>query len=129
MNNVWDKGLKTDFNNMTKELGRRVLVYKRDDELTYESQEDENSVKEPGVSEIVFLQELDTEHEMVAAGQMNVGDVRFTFQDNTVAEEEGFVSPDNGVTFYKILKLTKVRNQSNNSILFVKAFGKKVPNR
>jgi len=129
MQNLWDKGLQTDFNNMTKELGRRVLVYKRDDEMSYEGQSDENSTVEPAISEIVFLQELDTEHEMIASGQMNIGDVRFTFQDNSIAEEEGFVSPDDGTTMYKILKLSKVRNQSTNAIMYIKAFGKKIPGR
>ena len=129
MQNIWDKGLQADFNNMTKELGWLVWIYKREEDLTYEGQEDTNTDKEPYVPEIVFLQEIDSEHEMIASGQMNIGDVKFTFQSNSIAEEEAFVSPDEGETFYKILKLTKIRNQTTNAIMYIKAYGKKVPER
>jgi len=129
MDNRFDIGMQEDFNNMTEELGREVLVYPRVDELTYEGQEDENSGRGTGVTEVVFLQELDTQHEMIASGEMKVGDVRFTFKSDSIAEEEGYVSPDSGTTFYKILQFTKVRNQNNNVISYIKAFGKKVPNR
>ena len=128
MDNQFDIGMQEDFNNMTQELGREVTVYPRSNDLTYEGQEDTASGLGSGVTEVVFLQELDTEHEVIASGQMDVGDVRFTFKDDTVAEEEGYVSPD-GTIMYKILRLTKVRNQTNNVISYVKAFGKKVPNR
>lgn len=128
VNNRYDVGLQEDFDNMTKDLGRKVLVYPRDDELTYEGQTSGNIEGVP-VSEIVFLQEIDEENEMVASGQLSVGDVRFTFLHNTIAEEEGFVSPDSGVTFYKILKLTRVGNMQNNEKIFTKGFGKKIPKR
>lgn len=127
--NIWDKGLKQDFDNMTKELGRLVLVYPRQEELTYEGQSNEESGMYPGTFEFVFLQELDSEHEVIASGELAVGDVRFTFRSNSVVEEEGFVSPDKGQTFYKVLRITKVRNQSNNEILYIKAFGRKLPRR
>lgn len=129
MNNQFDVGMQEDFDNMTYELGREVTVYPRSDDLTYEGQEDTASGLGTGVTEVVFLQELDTQHEMIAAGQMDIGDVRFAFQNDTIAEEEGYVSPDGGTTLYKILKLTYVKNQTNNVISYVKAFGKKIPNR
>ena len=122
--------MQEDYNNMTHELGRECIVYPRDDELTYEGQENEDSELGNGVREIVFLQELDSEHEVIASGQMDVGDVNLTFKSDSIAEEEGYVSPDIDSTIkYKILRLTKVRNQSNNAIMYIKGFGKKVPNR
>jgi len=114
---------------MTKDLGRECIVYPRVNELTYEGQEDTNSGYGTGVREIVFVQELDSEHEMNATGQLNIGDVRFCFLSDSSAVEEGFVSPDEGTTYYKILKLTKVRNQQNNVIEYIKAMGKKIPLR
>ena len=129
MDNRFDIGMQEDFDNMTTELGREVTVYPRADVLTYESQESTDSGLGDGVTEVVFLQELDSEHEMVASGQMNVGDVRFEFLSDSSVEEEGYVSPDTGTTNYKVLKLTKVKNQTNNVIIRIKAFGKKVPNR
>ena len=121
--------MQEDFDNMTAELGRTCLVYPRNDVVTYEGQENTSSGLSTGVSETVFMQELDSEHEMVSSGQMDVGDVHFTFQNDTVAEEEGYVSPDSGTTNYKILKLTKVKNQNSNVSIYVKGYGKKVPNR
>ena len=129
MNNQFDVGLQQDFDNMTFDLGRKCRVYPRRDTINYEGQEDEDSGLGPYMVEIVFLQEIDTTHEMVSAGQLDVGDIRFTFQHLTIAEEEGYVSPDFGTTLYKILQLTKVRGQSNNEIMYTKAFGKKVPGR
>jgi len=129
MDNQFDVGMQEDFDNMTRELGREIYVYKRDDEVTYEGQENTNSGLDEPVTEVVFLQELDSEHEMVAAGQLDVGDVKMTFLHNSIAEEEGYVSPDEGVTFYKILTMTKVMNQTNNEISYIKAFGKKIPRR
>jgi hypothetical protein len=128
MQNNWDYQMQEDFDNMTTELGRECLVYARDDVLTSEGQEGSSSGLDTGVPETVFLQELDSEHEMVAAGELSVGDVTMTFLAASTAEEEGYVSPD-GTTMYKILKISKVRNQSNNVITYIKAFGKKVPNR
>ena len=129
MNNQFDTGMQEDFDNMTFDLGREVLVYPRSDTITYESQQAEEEFLKTGVSEVVFLQELDTTHQMVQSGQMNVGDARFTFQHDSVAAEEGYVSPDGGKTMYKILQLTYVRGQTNDVISYIKAVGKKVPNR
>jgi hypothetical protein len=129
MDNNYDFGIQKDFDNMTYDLGREVLVYPRADVLSHESQQAEADFLKSGRIEVVFLQELDTKHEMVAAGQMKVGDVRFSFMHNTAAEEEGYVSPDGGKTMYKIINLTYVKNQTYNEIMFVKAYGKKVPNR
>lgn len=129
MKNQFDLGMQEDFDNMTYELGRECRVYLRKDDINYEGQEDTSSGLGTYMTEIVFLQELDTQHEMIKAGQMNVGDVRFTFQHSTIAEEEGYVTPDEGKTWYKILQLTDVGNQSNNVRTYMKAFGKKVPGR
>ena len=129
MRNQFDIGMQEDFDNMTIELGREVTVYSRLDVLTYEGQEGTGSGLGSGVTEVVFLQELDTQNEMISAGEMAVGDVRFSFKHNSIVEEEGYVSPDLGITNYKVLKLTKVKGQSNNSVTYIKAFGKKIPNR
>ena len=129
VNNYWDYQMQEDFDNMTKELGRECLVYPRVNDLTYEGQEDTASGLGTGVTEIIFMKELDSQHEMVASGQMNVGDAHFTFQHDTIAEEEGYVTPDEGSTWYKILKITFIKNQTNNQVISVRAYGKKVPNR
>ena len=129
MYNQFDEGMKQDFDNMTLDLGRECFVYPRTETLSYESQEAEDEFLKSAVTEIVFLQELDTTHEMVSSGQMNVGDVRFAFQGASVAEEEGYVSPDGGKTMYKILRLTKVRGMTGDIVTYIKAFGKKVPGR
>ena len=127
VNNQFDKGIQEDFDNMTYELGHEVTVYPRSFDLNYEGQEDTSSGFSTGMTEIAFIQILDEEHEMVQSGQLNIGDVRFTFQNDTIAEEEGKVIA-NGQE-YKILKLTKIRGQSNEAILYVKGTGKKIPNR
>jgi len=129
MHNQFDAGMKQDFDNMTLDLGRECLVYPRTETLSYESQEAEDDFLKTAVTEVVFLQEIDTQHEMIGSGQMNIGDVRFTFQHDSVAAEEGYVSPDSGKTMYKILQITYVRGMSNNDITYIKAFGKKVPGR
>jgi len=127
MENNWDEGLQEDFDFMTLELGREVDVYKKDYEMTYEGFENENTDLSLVSKEIVFLQELNSTHEVVLSGQLNVGDVRFTFQSDTEAEEEGYVKA-NGNT-YRIQTITRVRGMTNDKILYVKAFGKKIPNR
>ena len=126
MDNQFDVGMQEDFNNMTLELGREVYVYPRDDELTHEGQEGTDSGLEDPVTEVVFVQELDSEHEMVASGQLDVGDVRMTFLHNSIVEIEGYVSPDKGTSMFKVLTITKVMNQSNNAVVYIKAFGKRV---
>ena len=127
MKNRYDSGIQEDYNNMTKELGREVTVQTRNDVLTYEGQEGESSGYNTGVTEIVFLQELDTTHEVVQSGEFKVGDVRLIFQADTIAEEEGRVVANS--RNYKIIKLNKIRGQTDDKILEVKAFGVKVPNR
>lgn len=135
MNTQFDVGLQEDFNNMTNELGREVMVYSRNESLEYEGFEGEAnniednpmSAKSIGKKEIVFLQELDTKHEAVASGVFKVGDVKFTFLSDSIAEEEGYVVSNNRT--YKILELTKYANMSNNIITDIRAFGKKIPNR
>ena len=125
--NQWDFGMQEDFNWMTYELGREVTVYPRNDVLTYGGQEGEASGLGTGVKEIVFLQELRAEHEVVRSGQFDVGDVRFVFRHDSIAEEEGYVKTND--KSYKILTLTKVSGQTNNQIMGVIGFGRKVANR
>lgn len=127
MSNQYDVGAKEDFNNMTWELGREVLVFVRNDTLNYEDQQSDTDFYGTGVTETVFMQELDSKHEVVQAGQFDIGDVKFTFKADSVAAEEGKVTSNSND--YKILKLTKVRGMNNDDILYIKAFGKKLPNR
>ena len=125
--NNFDIGSAEDFDIMTFELGREVKVYPRDNVLEYEGFEgDESGLKDP-VTEYAFIQELDSEHEMKATGQLNIANIRFVFQSTTIAEEEGYVI--DGENRYKILKLTKVHGQSHNVPIYVKGVGKKVPLR
>ena len=127
MVNQYDVGAQEDFNNMTLELGREVTVYVRNDTLTYENQQSSDNFYDSGTKEIVFMQELNSKHEMVKSGQLNIGDVNFTFKSDSVAAEEGKVIADN--KSYKIMLITKVQGMANNEILYIKAFGKKLPNR
>lgn len=131
MKNRWDVGLKQDYDNMTKDIARDtpVLIFLRDDLLTSEGQRSEEEIAEKGIEETVFLQELDSTNEMVASGLLEVGDVRFEFLSDSIIENEALVTPDYGETFYKVMKMTKVKNQSNDYVIFIKAFGKKIPNR
>ncbi len=128
MNN-WDFGLQQDFDIMTKELGREIIIFLRDDILTSEGQRTEEELALTGIVEVAFCQELDSTHEMIASGLMEVGDVKFQFLSNSCVEEEALVTPDEGITFYKVIKLTKVKNQNNNQVILIKAYGKKIPNR
>jgi len=127
MVNQYDVGAQQDFDTMTAELGTTIQVFPKKYEETYEGFEDENTKNYPGTTETAFLQELDTKHEMVSAGQLNVGDVRITFQSNTVANEEAQVLA-NGL-YYKVINLTYVKGMNNAIILYVKAYGKKLPKR
>lgn len=129
MDNNWDSGMQEDYDNMTRELGRECYVYPRNFIESYEGQESSSSYLGTAVSEIVFLQELDSEHELDSSGQFNVGDVRFTFLSDSIVEEESLISPDKGETYYKVLKLTKVKGMTNDKIVSIKGFGKKLPNR
>ena len=73
------------------------------------------------------MQELDSTHEVVTEGLFKVGDVRFEFKSDSIAEEEAQVN--DGFNDYKILKLTIVKNMSNNKILRIFGFGRKLPER
>jgi len=119
-------GMKEDFNNMTSEIGRSITVQTRDDVLSYEGFEGESSGYNTGVTETVFIQELDTEHEMVSSGELKVGDVRLVFKDDTIAEEEGRVV--DGTINYKIIDFTKVKGE-DGAVIYFKAHGKKLANR
>ena len=119
--------MQIDFDFMTEEVGRLVKVYPRQDELTYAGQEAIDEDLGLPTEEVALVQELNTTHEVVASGALKVGDVRFTFKSDTVAEEEGYVI-ENGI-IYKILDLTYVKGMSQATTVYVKAFGKKIPER
>lgn len=127
MINNWDQGLMEDFDNMTQELGREVKVYKRYLEFTHDEFENENTGEQEYRTETAFVQELDSNSEALASGILSVGDVRFLFKSDSIAEPEGYVIE--GDTKYKIIEVSYIKGQSNNSILYIKAYGKKVPNR
>jgi hypothetical protein len=127
MDNQYDVGAKEDFDNMTNELGREVLVYVRNDTLNYENQQSDTDFYGTGVTETVFMQELNETHDVVREGQMDVGDIKFTFKADSVAAKEGKVVANN--KDYKILRLTTVRGMNNDEILYIKAFGKELPDR
>jgi len=128
MRNQYDIGMQQDFDNMTLELGREMYVYPPSYILDYEGRETTGSNPlTSGTKEIVFLQELNSQSEVIGSGAFKIGDVRLTFQHDTVAEEEGYIVT-NGNT-YKISELTYVGGQSNNETIYVKAMGVKVPGR
>ena len=103
-------------------------IFSRNSTETYEGFEsDDGYPTAASATETAFMQELDSTHEMVASGQMNIGDVRIVFlNDSIIAEEDKITCNSNN---YKVLGLTKVRNMSNNIVLYIKGFGKKVPGR
>ncbi len=124
----YDIGIQEDFDNMTDELGySTVEVYLRDTSLNYEGQEGDGSTTENVVRELAFLQELDSTHEMVATGQLNMGAVRITFKSDSIVEEECYIKKNSNT--YKIIRLTKVRGMKNDRVLYIIAYGNKVPNR
>lgn len=126
--NNYDEGTKCAFDAMTKEIGLLVDVYPRKNVVGYENQEAEDSERtKNAVQEWVSMQELDSTHEMVAAGQLNVGDVKFTFKSDSIIEPEGYVKKNDN--WYKVLELTKVRGINKDEIMWIRAFGKKVPMR
>ena len=119
-------GAREDFDNMTSEIGKSVLVKTRNDVLNYEGQEGTSSGYSTGTYEIVFIQELDSQNEMLAAGELQTGDVKFHFKSDSVAEEEGVVVWN--TNNYKIITLTEVSGE-NDEIIYIKAYGKKLANR
>lgn len=128
-NTLKKEGVDYDFINYIAFENRAEIHFKEDLQEGDEIKVIWGDRVKPYHEEIVFLQELDSEHELIASGQMDIGDVRFKFQSDSKIAEEDFVSPDGGITFYKVLNLTKVRNQSNDIILYTKATGKKLPKR
>lgn len=127
MNNNYDIGIRNDFDTMTNELGRELLIFSKDYVLTFESQESEQTSNDQAKREILFAQELDSTHEAVTSGVFSVGDLHFTAKSDSSVEEEGIIK--DGETEYKIITLTKVRGQTNNVVMMIKGFAKKLPNR
>lgn len=122
-----DFGVQQDYDNMTKELGRLVTVQTRDQVLNYEGMEGTSTTYTAGVQEYAVIQQLNSTHEVIASGEFKVGDVEMTFLSDSIAEEEGRVITDNAI--YKILQLNKINSLGSDTILFIKAFGKKLPRR
>lgn len=123
----YDEGIQSDFDCMTDEAGREVTVQTRTEVLSHESQEAEGTAYTAGITETVSMQEMDSTHEQVQSGEFKVGDVKFTFKSDSIAEEEGRVIADGNT--YKILKLTRTRGLVGNSILEIKSTGKKIDQR
>jgi hypothetical protein len=125
--NQYDVGAQEDFDNMTRELGREISVYTRKFDLDHQGQEDTTSSYEDPVTEVAFLQELDSQHEMIAAGQLNIGDVKIFFLHDSVIGEEDKIIAD--ALTYKVINVSIIKGMNNNEVLYIKAFGKKVPGR
>lgn len=128
MENNFSEGMLEDYNNMTYEMGREVKVYTRDYIVNYEGQQtDEDNAKNYRI-EVVFIQETETQHEVVDSGQFNVAEVKFNFMDNSIVEEESIIEELKSKKRYKVLKLTKVEGP-DGKIVYIKGFGKKLPDR
>ena len=146
MINQYDAGLKEDFNNMTSELGRTIIIYPRRSTLGHDSFEvltfDQDNIFGPlsgGIGfpitfsssiqteEIAFIQELNAENEVVKSGELSVGDLRCVFKADSIAEEEGLILDNSNL--YKISNITYVRGFGNDIITEIKAKGKKIPKR
>ena len=125
--NLYDQGMQEDFNNMTIELGTEITIYSKTYSLTHEGQEGSSTVEGTNYTETASIQEIDAKHEMVASGQLDVGDLIVTLKHNTVAQEEGYIEWQGNT--YKLLTLTKVRGMKNDVVTHVVARGKKVPGR
>ena len=81
---------------------RQKFFYPRKNIITYEGQEGEESERDKNpVTEWVSMQELDSTHEMVASGQLDIGDVKLVFQSNSIIEPEGYVKKNDN--WYKVL--------------------------
>ena len=63
----------------------------------------------------------------IASGELNIGDVRCSFRSTTTAAEEYELVADE--KRYKLQEITIVRGLSNDAILYVKGFGKRVSGR
>jgi len=123
----FDVGIQEDFDNMTDEAGIEVTVQTRTEVLTHESQEASGSGYTGGTIEIAAFFEFNTEHQQVQSGEFKVGDAKFTFKSDSLAEEEGRVLV--GSNIYKILKIDRVTGLVANSIVSVTAMGVKIDNR
>jgi len=127
MANRYDYGILEDFNNMTKELATQITVAPRSVELTYEGQENTNSNAGTAVTEYASITVLDETHEMVASGEMKVGDLRVTFQADSTVEEESKITWDG--ENYKVLNLKKPKGLQNNIVTYIVGYGKRIRNR
>ena len=134
--NQFDVGIQMDFDNMTEDISHIVLIKNRSDYLNHEGQEtdytdgDGNIIDKQyttPIEEYMFLQELNSKHEMVQSGRLSVGDVRVLAKSNSIIQEESIIL-DNG-NEYKIIELTKTGGMNNLIIMSVIAYGKKLPLR
>jgi len=126
--NRYDVGAKEDYDNMTREMGRECLIFLRDDLLSSDGRVIENN-KTLGTPEIVSLIEMNSTNELIDSGLLSVGSVKFQFMSTSIVENEALVTDDNGITFYKVIKLTKSKNMANNLTMTIKGYGYKLPNR
>jgi len=144
--NQYDVGMQTDFDNMTHELGQSITFESRERAQSYDNFETFTDPRAFGIppdgigfpiffllpqgvsyTEIAFIQPLKAEHEVVKAGELDIGDIKCLFKsDSNIAEE--YLIFYEGATF-KVQEVTIVRGLSNDKIAYIKAFGKKVAGR
>jgi hypothetical protein len=122
-----DAGVAEDFDNMTKEVGRLVTVQSRTQVLGYEGHEGESTTYTSGTQEYAVLQQLNSEHEVVASGEFKVGDFEATMLSTSVVEEEGRIIADNVI--YKVLRVDRINSLGSDAVLYVVAYGKKISRR
>lgn len=134
--NQYDVGIQEDFDNMTEDISHIVKIKNRIDYLNYEGQETDYSDSDSEVvdkqytepiEEYMFVQELNSKHEMVTSGQLSVGDVRIVAKSNSIIQEESIII--DGDVEYKIIEFTKTGGMSNSAVMSIVAFGKKQPKR
>lgn len=144
--NQYDVGMTQDFDNMTHELGEQITLVARNAIESYDGSEGiytdpilfgtigigfpilfSRSASDGSFTEIAFVQPLKAEHEMVKSGQLDIGDIRCFFKSDTKVSEDYFIIHNDG--WFKLLELKIVRGMSNDSIIYVRAFGKKVAGR
>jgi len=140
--NQYDVGMQQDFDNMTHELGSVISIAPRLLMKNYDGSENVYlltfgmdgigfpilfSASPIYVEEVAFVQPLKENHEVVQSGQLDVGDIKCIFKSDSSASEEDtvlFMGEQ-----YKLQNVTIVRGLSNDAIAYIKAFGKKLPNR
>ena len=134
--NQYDVGIQQDFDNMTLDISHLITIYKRINFLNSEGQESyqddpDGLVNDPqydsGTEEYAYVQELDTQHEMVQSGQLDVGDVRIVFPSTSTVTPECIVV-DNNIQ-YKIITYTKTSGMNNQIVMSIVAHGKRLPGR